>query len=191
MTIYSFYLTFVITLLITPLFTEQSKLNSAYNIPFGSSEELVIQEIIETFQVEPSNTYNRENYKVLEFYDVKDDYGKINKLRFFVSHPTGVFRIESEIFLRWNLQIPDSDNMKNHQHFIETVLYNLRKQYGKETIYEPPNITRTFELNDYATATWQFENNRWLHLIYETQDWIIWPELSKIIIIYRDSNFGP
>ena len=191
MIIYSFYLTFVITLLITPLFPEQSKLNSAYNIPFGSSEELVIQEIAETFHVEPSNTYNREHYNVLEFYDVKDDYGKINKLRFFVSEPTGVFRIESEIFLRWDLQIPDTDNLEIHQHIMDTVLYNLRKQYGAETIYEPPNITRFFEPNDFVTAAWQFDNNRWLHLIYETQDWTIWPELSKIIIIYRDSNFNP
>jgi|TARA_B100000315_G_scaffold260595_1_gene323288 hypothetical protein len=191
MTIYSFYLTLVIPLLITPLFSQQSELHSAYNIPFGSSEELVIQKMAKTFQVEPSITYNRDNYNVLEFYNVKDDYGKINKLRFFVSEPTGVFRIESEFFLRWYLQIPDADNLENHQHFIETVLYNLRKQYGTESIYEPPNITRKFELNDYVTATWQFKNNRWLHLIYETQDWTIWPELSKIIIIYRDSNFSP
>ncbi|MEE9166799.1 MAG: hypothetical protein V3U24_04970 [Candidatus Neomarinimicrobiota bacterium] len=161
----------------------------AYGIHFGTAQEDVIQSLSDEHDVQSVQKISREVYTVLEFPDFP--LSGISKLRVFVHPEEGVFWIEEEIGLRWDLQRRDQDNLEYHQRRLEEILGRLSREYGNEVVHEDTNLGGRFEKNDFVRATWTFPENRWIHVIYEPQDWELFPERNKILVIYRDSSRDP
>lgn len=161
-------------------------LAGAHGINFGMSQEQVIQIMQDRYHLAPDHTLSRDNYALLRFKNFPG-----SRLRLFIHPQQGVFSIEEEIPIRWDLQKPDRDNLDRHQRRVNTVLNRLRGKYGNEVFLEPADLSDRFIEADFVMATWFFEQNRWIHVIYEPQDWHLFPELNRIVVIYRDSNRDP
>jgi len=161
-------------------------LTGAHGINFGMSQEQVIQIMQDKHQLAPEQTLLWDNYIILRFRNFPGSH--FFRLRLSIHPQQGVFSIEEEIRIRWDLQKPDRDNLNRHQERVNRVLNRLRGNYGNEVFLEPVDLNSRFKKTDFVTATWFFEKNRWIHVIYEPQDWELFPELNKIFVIYRDSN---
>lgn len=164
-------------------------LDGAYGLRFGMAQEEVIQTLMDRYRLKPSEKLSRNDHVVLEFGRLPRR--EVSRLRVFVHPEKGVFWIEEEILLRWDLQRGDQDNLEYHERRLERVLNRLRQEYGVETILEETHLGGPYSTNNFATATWSFADSRWIHVIYEPQDWELYPEMFKIVVIYRDSNLDP
>jgi len=168
---------------------EMNTLVGAYGVHFGMDQQKVVQTIKDQYKLKPDRKVSREDYIILEFGKIPRKL--IHQLRVFIHSKNGVFAIEEEIKLRWNLQQTDLDNLENHQKRLDRILSQLRSQFGNEVFLEDVDLRSRFKKDDFVTATWSFAENHWIHVIYEPQDWELFPEINKIIIIYRDSNRDP
>ena len=74
---------------------------------------------------------------------------------------------------------------------MESVLSRLRSNYGEEDLLEETVLNNQESKFRHVTASWKFADKKWIHVIYEPQDWTLYPELIKIIIIYRSSILDP
>ncbi|MCH8011256.1 MAG: hypothetical protein IIA61_04795 [Candidatus Marinimicrobia bacterium] len=159
-----------------------------WGISFGSSEE----EVIKTFQTDhneiPNRMYQQNGYRILEYRNWGKKMCSFDKLRIMIHPSEGVFSVEEEIYLIWNLQKKDEENKERHLKEFNLIIKRLRKLYGREVFLEKPIISRAEKFSDFVSASWFFKDQRWIHLMYEPQDWNVFPELMKIVIIYRDSN---
>ena len=164
-------------------------LSGAYGVHFGMSQDDVLQTMRDQYNLEPDRKFSTDNYIILEFEKVPGS--RIHRLRIFIHPQNGVFVIEEEIKIRWDLQQADRDNLEHHQKRLNGVLKRLRRQYGEEVFLEETDLDSRFAKDDFVTTTWSFAKNRWIHVIYEPQDWELYPELNKIIVIYRDSDRDP
>lgn len=160
------------------------QLDGAHNITFGMSRK----EAVASFPDFKPIIEKRKNLTILEYREVPSNIGRADKLRIFLTAPDGVFWIEEQYYLKWDLQKEDIVNLENHQRELRRVLGRLRKKFGRETLSEPAELDARFREYDFVTATWQIADKRWIHVIFEPQDWGIYPELNKIVIIYRDSE---
>ena len=133
----------------------------------------------------------RGDISILEFKDVPRKKGRIDKLRIFFSNLDRVFWIEEQFYLKWDLQKENITNLENHQREFKRIMVQLRNKYGQENLTEQTEFDKRNRKYDFVTAVWQFENNHWIHVIFEPQDWTVYPELNKIIVIYRDSELDP
>lgn len=159
-----------------------------WGISFGANEE----EVIKTFQTDhneiPNRMYQQNGYRILEYRNWGMKMGSFDKLRIMIHPSEGVFSVEEEIYLIWDLQKKDEENKERHLKEFNLIIKRLRKLYGREVFLEEPNISRSEKFSDFVSASWLFDDHRWIHLMYEPQDWNVFPELMKIVIIYRDSN---
>jgi len=114
-----------------------------------------------------------------------------SQIRAFLCREKGLFAVEEEIFLKWNHQLEKTENLESHRHTMESILTRLREKYGREALLEETLFGKRYDKFQHITATWQFTNKRWIHLIYEAQDWVLYPELVKIVLIYRNENIDP
>ena len=134
----------------------------------------------------------RKDYQILSVKSVNiNDGRRIDQLRIFFGKERGVFAIEEEIFLKWDHQQPDNDNMKAHRTSLEEILNRLRDRYGPENFQEKTEIGVRYRNTNFVSSSWKFANNRWIHVMYEPQDWELFPEMVKIVIIYRDAGLDP
>ena len=133
----------------------------------------------------------RDDISILEFKDVPRKKGRIDKLRIFFSNLDRVFWIEEQFYLKWDLQKENITNLENHQREFKRIMVQLRNKYGQENLTEQTEFDKRNRKYDFVTAVWQSENNHWIHVIFEPQDWTVYPELNKIIVIYRDSELDP
>ena len=170
---------------------EFDTLSGTEGVSFGMSQKEVIQSIIDGRHFKPGKRLGRPEYTVLEFNRREKRSYPLDGIRVFVHPEDGVFWIEEEIDLRWNLQRPARDNREDHQMQLTRVLGKLRNRYGREELYEETDPGSRFAKDDFVTATWSFPDHRWVHVIYEPQDWGIHPEMNKILVIYRDSGRDP
>ena len=74
---------------------------------------------------------------------------------------------------------------------MKSVMSRLQKKYGKEDLFENTIFGNRESEFRHVSASWRFADKKWIHLIYEPQDWTLYPELIKIIIIYRSSSLDP
>ena len=124
----------------------------------------------------------RKDYQILSVKSVNiNDGRRIDQLRIFSGKERGVFAIEEEIFLKWDHQQPDNDNMEAHRTSLEEILNRLRDRYGPENFQEETEIGIRFRETNFVSSSWKFANNRWIHVMYEPQDWELFP-LSLIHI---------
>ncbi len=163
------------------------QLRGTNEINFGMNREEAVESLPDSKPI----IEERNNLTILEYRRVPSNIGLIDKLRIFLTVRDGVFWIEEQFYLKWDLQKEDIANLENHQRELRRVLGRLRKKFGRETLLEPAELDARFREYDSVTATWQLADKRWIHLIFEPQDWGIYPELNKIVIIYRDSERDP
>ena len=134
----------------------------------------------------------RKDYQILSVKSVNISDGRcIDQLRIFSGKKRGVFAIEEEIFLKWDHQQPDNENMEAHRTSLEEILNRLRNKYGPENLQEKTEIGVRYRKTNFVSSSWKFANNRWIHVMYEPQDWELFPEMVKIVIIYRDAGLDP
>ena len=135
----------------------------------------------------------RKDYQILSVKSVNINDGRniIDQLRIFSGKERGVFAIEEEIFLKWDHQQPDNDNMEAHRTSLEEILNRLRDRYGPENLQEETEIGVRYRKTNFVSSSWKFANNRWIHVMYEPQDWELFPEMVKIVIVYRDADLDP
>lgn len=162
-----------------------------HGVEFGMNEQQVVERMNNRFKDPPVNEIMSKNYTVIEFRGVKSEKIQSNKLRFFLAPERGVFQIDEVYVLRWDLQRPDRDNLEDHRQRLNQLLRKLRKEYGREALLETTDLESRFRQEDFVTASWTFADNRWVHLIYEPQDWSIFREMNKIIVSYRDASTDP
>lgn len=172
-----------------PVVIQSSSLDGAHGIAFGMAQEQVIEIMGTRYKLKPAEGFLRDEFDVLVFKKVPQS--SVDGLRVFINPRSGVFWIEEEVLLRWNLQKDDQDNLENHTRSLHRVLGQLKRRYGKEALSERTDITSRFLKNDFVKATWLFKENRWIHVIYEPQDWEITPEINKVIVIYHDPSLDP
>ena len=135
----------------------------------------------------------RKDYQILSVKSVNFNDGRniIDQLRIFSGKERGVFAIEEEIFFKWDHQQPDNDNMEAHRTSLEEILNRLRDRYGPENLQEETEIGVRYRKTNFVSSSWKFANNRWIHVMYEPQDWELFPEMVKIVIVYRDADLDP
>ena len=134
----------------------------------------------------------RKDYQILSVKSVNiNDGRRIDQLRIFSGKERGVFAIEEEIFLKWDHQQPDNDNMKAHRTSLEEILNRLKDRYGPENFQEKTEIGVRYRNTNFVSSSWKFANNRWIHVMYEPQDWELFPEMVKIVDIYRNAGLDP
>ena len=114
-----------------------------------------------------------------------------SQIRAFVSREKGLFAVEEEIILKWNHQLEEGGNLESHRRAMDTILTRLREKYGREVLLEETPFGERYSRFQHVTATWQFAEKGWIHLIYEPQDWALYPELVKIVVIYRSESIDP
>ncbi len=162
-------------------------LRGSGKIDFGMNSK----DVIASYPDLKPQVEKRDNLTILEFQEVPRKKRLIDKLRIFFVNSEGVFWIEEQFFLKWDLQKENITNLENHQRVFQKIMGQLRKKYGQENLAEPAEFDQRVVEYDFVTAVWQFENNRWIHVIFEPQDWTVYPEINKIIVIYRDSELDP
>jgi hypothetical protein len=134
----------------------------------------------------------RDDYQILSTkFGGGERENQVNQLRVFVSPKKGLFAVEEEIYLRWDHQQKESENLESHRRALDTALIRLRKKYGREALLEETPIGERHGRFQHVSATWQFAEGSWIHLIYEPQDWALYPELVKIVVVYRSAKLDP
>ncbi|MEE2876768.1 MAG: hypothetical protein VX822_03205 [Candidatus Neomarinimicrobiota bacterium] len=185
----------LISILFIVVVTIQAEQLIALQLPNNLQFEMTESEALSVMEAATDSAItivDRDTYQILtvKFMQV---YGKnrVNQLRAFVSAQKGLFSVEEETFLKWDHQQPESENLEVHRRVLESVLTHLRQQYGDEDLLEETPVGERHGRFQHVTATWQFPDERWIHLIYEPQDWSLYPELVKVVVIYRSSVLDP
>ncbi len=166
-------------------------LTGVHGVEFGMNRQQVMERINKRFENPPAYEISRQGYTLVEFSGLKSVKIKSSKLRFFLTPERGVFQIDEVYILRWDLQKSDSDNLDNHRRWLNLLLRKLRQEYGKEEFLETTDLASRFRQEDFVTATWSFPDDRWIHIIYEPQDWSVFPEMNKILVSYRYASADP
>ncbi len=164
------------------------KLEPIHSLKFGMKESEVISQIKKLTKTAISTT-ERDSYKILKI-SLKEN-PNFNELRVFLSKDKGLFAIEEQIFFKWDHQIDDEKNLTENKNIMESVINLLRSKYGKENLLEETILDNRESNFRYVTASWKFANKEWAHVIYEPQDWTLYPEKIKIIILFRNSILDP
>ena len=185
--------TLLFILLTTTLHSQgQRSLEEIYSLKFGMNRNEVAASVA-TMSDSTAIDVERTDYQILSVKSVNFNDGRniIDQLRIFSGKERGVFAIEEEIFFKWDHQQPDNDNMEAHRTSLEEILNRLRDRYGPENLQEKTEIGVRYRKTNFVSSSWKFANNRWIHVIYEPQDWELFPEMVKIVIIYRDAGLDP
>ena len=184
--------TLLFILLTTTLHSQvQRSLEEIYSLKFGMDRNEVAASVAPMSDSTVIDV-QRKNYQILSVKSVNiNDGRRIDQLRIFSGKERGVFAIEEEIFLKWDHQQPDNDNMEAHRTSLNEILNRLRDRYGPENFQEETEIGIRFRETNFVSSSWKFANNRWIHVMYEPQDWELFPEMVKIVIIYRDAGLDP
>ena len=185
--------TLLFILLTTTLHSQgQRSLEEIYSLKFGMNRNEVAA-LVATMSDSTAIDVERTDYQILSVKSVNFNDGRniIDQLRIFSGKERGVFAIEEEIFLKWDHQQPDNDNMEAHRTSLEVILNRLRDRYGPENLQEKTEIGVRYRKTNFVSSSWKFANNRWVHVMYEPQDWELFPEMVKIVIIYRDAGLDP
>ena len=185
--------TLLFILLTTTLHSQgQRSLEEIYSLKFGMNRNEVAASVA-TMSDSTAIDVERTDYQILSVKSVNINDGRniIDQLRIFSGKERGVFAIEEEIFLKWDHQQPDNDNMEAHRTSLEEILNRLRDRYGLENLQEETEIGMRYRKTNFVSSSWKFINNRWIHVMYEPQDWELFPEMVKIVIIYRDAGLDP
>ena len=185
--------TLLFILLTTTLHSQgQRSLEEIYSLKFGMNQKEV-SAAVTTMSDSIAIDVERKDYQILSVKSVNINDGRniIDQLRIFSGKERGVFAIEEEIFFKWDHQQPDNDNMEAHRTSLEEILNRLRDRYGPENLQEETEIGVRYRKTNFVSSSWKFANNRWIHVMYEPQDWELFPEMVKIVIIYRDADLDP
>ena len=185
--------TLLFILLTTTLHSQgQRSLEEIYSLKFGMNRNEVAASVA-TMSDSTAIDVERTDYQILSVKSVNFNDGRniIDQLRIFSGKERGVFAIEEEIFFKWDHQQPDNDNMEAHRTSLEEILNRLRDRYGPENLQEETEIGVRYRKTNFVSSSWKFANNRWIHVMYEPQDWELFPEMVKIVIIYRDAGLDP
>ena len=185
--------TLLFILLMTTLHSQgQRSLEEIYSLKFGMNQKEV-SAAVATMSDSTSIDVERKDYQILSVKSVNINDGRniIDQLRIFSGKERGVFAIEEEIFFKWDHQQPDNDNMEAHRTSLEEILNRLRDRYGPENLQEETEIGVRYRKTNFVSSSWKFANNRWIHVMYEPQDWELFPEMVKIVIVYRDADLDP
>ena len=187
----SYILLFI--LLMTTLHSQgQRSLEEIYSLKFGMNQKEV-SAAVATMSDSIAIDVKRKDYQILSVKSVNINDGRniVDHLRIFSGKERGVFAIEEEIFFKWDHQQPDNDNMETHRTSLEEILNRLRDRYGSENLQEETEIGVRYRKTNFVSSSWKFANNRWIHVMYEPQDWELFPEMVKIVIVYRDADLDP
>ena len=185
--------TLLFILLTTTLHLQgQRSLEEIYSLKFGMNRNEVAASVA-TMSDSTAIDVERTDYQILSVKSVNFNDGRniIDQLRIFSERERGVFAIEEEIFFKWDHQQPDNDNMEAHRTSLEEILNRLRDRYGPENLQEETEIGVRYRKTNFVSSSWKFANNRWIHVMYEPQDWELFPEMVKIVIVYRDADLDP
>ena len=185
--------TLLFILLTTTLHLQgQRSLEEIYSLKFGMNRNEVAASVA-TMSDSTAIDVERTDYQILSVKSVNFNDGRniIDQLRIFSGKERGVFAIEEEIFFKWDHQQPDNDNMEAHRTSLEEILNRLRDRYGPENLQEETEIGVRYRKTNFVSSSWKFANNRWIHVMYEPQDWELFPEMVKIVIVYRDADLDP
>ena len=185
--------TLLFILLTTTLHSQgQRSLEEIYSLKFGMNRNEVAASVA-TMSDSTAIYVERKDYQILSVKSVNFNDGRniIDQLRIFSGKERGVFAIEEEIFFKWDHQQPDNDNMEAHRTSLEEILNRLRDRYGPENLQEETEIGVRYRKTNFVSSSWKFANNRWIHVMYEPQDWELFPEMVKIVIVYRDADLDP
>ena len=185
--------TLLFILLMTTLHSQgQRSLEEIYSLKFGMNQKEV-SAAVATMSDSIAIDVKRKDYQILSVKSVNINDGRniIDQLRIFSGKERGVFAIEEELFFKWDHQQPDNDNMEAHRTSLEEILNRLRDRYGSENLQEETEIGVRYRKTNFVSSSWKFANNRWIHVMYEPQDWELFPEMVKIVIIYRDADLDP
>ena len=185
--------TLLFILLTTTLHSQgQRSLEEIYSLKFGMNRDEV-SAAVATMSDSTAIDVERKDYQILSVKSVNINDGRniIDQLRIFSGKERGVFAIEEEIFFKWDHQQPDNDNMEAHRTSLEEILNRLRDRYGPENLQEETEIGVRYRKTNFVSSSWKFANNRWIHVMYEPQDWELFPEMVKIVIVYRDADLDP
>ena len=185
--------TLLFILLTTTLHSQgQRSLEEIYSLKFGMNRDEVAAAVV-TMSDSTAINVERKDYQILSVKSVNINDGRniIDQLRIFSGKERGVFAIEEEIFFKWDHQQPDNDNMEAHRTSLEEILNRLRDRYGPENLQEETEIGVRYRKTNFVSSSWKFANNRWIHVMYEPQDWELFPEMVKIVIVYRDADLDP
>ena len=185
--------TLLFILLMTTLHSQgQRSLEEIYSLKFGMNQKEV-SAAVATMSDSIAIDVKRKNYQILSVKSVNINDGRniIDQLRIFSGKERGVFAIEEELFFKWDHQQPDNDNMEAHRTSLEEILNRLRDRYGSENLQEETEIGVRYRKTNFVSSSWKFANNRWIHVMYEPQDWELFPEMVKIVIVYRDADLDP
>lgn len=163
------------------------QLDGVHGITFGMNQEEIMA-VLSDFKPTLSTM---DSIVIIEYRKILGKKERVDKLRIFLAPRKGVFWIEEQYYLKWDLQKEDIYNLENHRRKLQRITGLLRSKFGKEDLTEPTDLKAKYREYDFASATWQFPENHWVHLIFEPQDWSIYPELNKILVIYRDSIRDP
>ena len=185
------YTLLFILLTITLHSQDQRSLEEIYSLKFGMNLNEVAAAVA-SMSDSTAIDVQRKDYQILSVKSVNiSDRRRIDQLRIFSGKERGVFAIEEEIFLKWDHQQPDNDNMEAHRTSLEEILNRLRDRYGPENLQEKTEIGVRYRKTNFVSSSWKFANNRWVHVMYEPQDWELFPEMVKIVIVYRDADLDP
>ena len=184
--------TLLFILLTTTLHLQgQRSLEEIYSLKFGMNRNEVAAAVA-SMSDSTAIDVQRKDYQILSVKSVNiSDGRRIDQLRIFSGKERGVFAIEEEIFLKWDHQQPDNDNMEAHRTSLKEILNRLRDRYGPENLQEKTEIGLRYRKTNFVSSSWKFANNHWVHVMYEPQDWELFPEMVKIVIIYRDAGLDP
>lgn len=174
-----------------PLQEDSRILDGVHGVRFGMGLTETVQSVLKEYGIRPSRLADTPAAKIVEYENLLTSGVRLARLRLFVHPDRGLFWVEEEHALRWNLQRPDAENLEIHRRKLVTVLDNLRSRYGPERLQVEADLSQRFHPDDFVTASWRFPRNRWIHVIYEPQDWWLLPELNTIAVIYRDSARDP
>ena len=181
--------TLLCILLTTTLHSQgQRSLEEIYSLKFGMNRDEVVA-AVESMSDSAVTEVERKGYLIFSTRNAKVDKNRnTDQLRLFIGNESGLFAVEEEIFLRWDHQRPDSENMEAHRISLEEILNRLKNKYGPQNLLEETEIGVRYRKTNFVSSSWKFANNRWVHVMYEPQDWELFPEMMKIVIIYRDAG---
>ena len=163
-------------------------LEEIYSLKFGMNRDEVAA-AVESMSDSAVTEVERKGYLIFSTRNAKVDKNRhTDQLRLFIGNESGLFAVEEEIFLRWDHQRPDSENMEAHRISLEEILNRLKNKYGPQNLLEETEIGVRYRKTNFVSSSWKFANNRWVHVMYEPQDWELFPEMMKIVIIYRDAG---
>ena len=163
-------------------------LEEIYSLKFGMNRDEVVA-AGESMSDSAVTEVERKGYLIFSTRNAKVDKNRnTDQLRLFIGNESGLFAVEEEIFLRWDHQRPDSENMEAHRISLEEILNRLKNKYGPQNLLEETEIGVRYRKTNFVSSSWKFANNRWVHVMYEPQDWELFPEMMKIVIIYRDAG---